>query len=370
MATINNVDYDITAHLTREEFILEFESVKTKIDSFNQQLILTKLVSTIGNIKDVNELNDQVAQMIKLHFGYDRVMIYQFDHLWNGSIVAETKEEHLTSWLGLHYPSTDIPVPARRLFYLESIRTVKDVFAPPIDIISKDQIEIDLSRSELRAVSPVHIEYLTNMKVGATLTMPIVSGNSVWGLVACHHYSPKSISYKERLVFKFLTKFFASQLKIIKADDLLKIIKASSQIRGELINQIVQNWNIQNGLSQYKYTINDLTDSQGSIIFINNKITAIGKCPTDGEVLSIIGRIKKITNDTIYHTNHFMKDFPEAHSFKEVAAGVLCVFISKDKNDALLWFKPEIEKTIYWGCLLYTSPSPRDRQKSRMPSSA
>ena len=30
----------------------------------------------------------------------------------------------------------------------------------------------------------------------------------------------------------------------------------------------------------------------------------------------------------------------------------------------------DLHTHVYWGCLLYTSPSPRDRQKSRMPSSA
>ncbi|MFK8007953.1 MAG: ATP-binding protein [Saprospiraceae bacterium] len=349
---INNIQVDACAHRVDGYFIIEFEPIEDQIDTAVQQLMLNKIVSTIGSINDSNTLNDYMANAIKSHVGYDRVMIYQFDAQWNGSVVAEAKEEHLEAWLGLNYPSTDIPVPARRLFYNEQTRIIKDVFAPTVNIISKSELdlnnELDLSRSEYRATSPIHIEYLINMKVGATLTMPIVSGKKVWGLIACHHYSPKSIPYKKRLSLKFFTKFFANQIQINKSDKLLNLIKSSSFIRGELINQIVKSWNIPNGLSQYKYTVNHLTDSEGAAICIGDNITFLGECPSGKETKSIIERIKLITNENIYYTHNLISDFPEAKSFKKVASGVLCIFISESRSDAILWFKPEITETVYW----------------------
>jgi len=318
---IHQMEVDLIIHLSEEEFILEIEEVEAHNDNdaFSQQLMLTKIVSTINNTKDANLLNDYMANIIKTQFGYDRVMIYQFDHQWNGSIVAEAREEHLESWLGLHYPATDIPVPARRLFYNEDVRIIKDVSAKPVHILSNSAFtnnkELDLSKSTYRATSPVHIEYLTNMGVGATMTMPIVSGKIVWGLIACHHYSPKSINYTEGLALKFLTKFYASQIQINKSDEVLKTIKASSYIRGELISQIIESWNIPEGLSKNKYTLKDLTECQGACICIGENITRIGQCPSDEQIL----------------------------------AGILCVFISESRNEALLWFKPAVKETVYWG---------------------
>ena len=41
-----------------------------------------------------------------------------------------------------------------------------------------------------------------------------------------------------------------------------------------------------------------------------------------------------------------------------------------DAGDEVMVFCPEGCPEKYMGCLLYTSPSPRDRTRSRMPSSA
>ena len=101
---LNNINVEIIANLIETEFILEFEIMYTAIDPFEQQLKLNKMISTISSIRGFNELTDQMANLVKNNFGYDRVMIYQFDANWNGSVIAEAKEKHLESWLGLHYP--------------------------------------------------------------------------------------------------------------------------------------------------------------------------------------------------------------------------------------------------------------------------
>ena len=256
----------------------------------------------------------------------------------------------MESWLGLYYPSTDIPVPARKLFFNENVRIIKDIFAPTLGIVSNlPDLNLDLSKSEYRATSPIHIEYLKNMKVRATLSMPIVSGNVVWGLIACHHYSgPKSISYSERLTFKFLTSFYASQIQINKSAEILDIIKKSSLVRGELINQIIDNSNIIEGLSKKQYTIQDLTECIGAAIVNDEEVIQIGKCPTQQQILDITKKIKQITNDSFYETNKVMTDFPMGESIKTIASGLMCTFISESKNQALLWFKPEVKETVYW----------------------
>lgn len=349
---INQIKLDIVAHVSEDQFIVEFEIITSRSNTLVEQMALTNLVSKLSNIQNATELNDQMAQTVKSHFGYDRVMVYQFDYQWNGKVVAEAKEEHLESWLGLNYPSTDIPVPARRLFYLELVRMIKDISSTPVPIIAAPELEageaLNLSKSELRATSPIHVEYLNNMGVGATLTVPVLSGKTVWGLIACHHYSAKAIHYNERLACKFLTKFYANQVQINKTDDLLKTIKSSSLIRAQLINQIIESWNIPSGLSKYKYTLNSLTQSEGAAICMGDQLTLVAQCPSEDQVRAIIQRIKEITKDTIYYTNQFSNDFSGASAFKKQASGIMCVFISESRNDALLWFRPEVQETVYW----------------------
>jgi len=303
---INNQLVDVITHTINDEYLLEFEFQSKIDDSLQRQLMLTEVISS----------------------------------------------DHLQSWLGLNYPSTDIPVPARKLFAYNIVRIIKEVAADTVPILSKSNLnaqkDLDLSRSELRAVSPIHIEYLTNMKVGATLTLPILMGDTVWGLVSCHHYNSRHISYRDRLSCKFITQFFANQLQINKSESLLQNIKDSSFIRSELINQIINSWNIPKGLLSEKYTLNNLANCTGAAIVIENKVYSIGECPTEGQVIDLIDKVRLMTTNQIYYTNELEKITPTANAYKNIASGVMIAFISKVKDDALLWFKPEENKTVFW----------------------
>ena len=117
---------------------------------------------------------------------------YRFLHDDSGHIVAERRKPELETFLGLRYPATDIPVQARRLFTLNRLRFIPDLgYRPAVLEPScgpKAPDPLDLSQSMLRTVSPVHVEYLQNMGITASMSVSIVVGGSLWGLFACHHY--------------------------------------------------------------------------------------------------------------------------------------------------------------------------------------
>ena len=364
---INNRSVTIIAHKSDLDYIFDFEFNDLKQDVLKQQLQLTEIVSEINTISDLTERCDFVTSSIKNYLHYDRVMMYQFDASWNGKVISEKKENHLESWLGLQYPASDIPQQARKLFLKQGARIIQNVNSTPVDLVgfspNNTNEPLDLSNSELRSVSPIHIEYLQNMKVGATLTIAIVHEGILWGLIACHHYSPKYVSYLQRLSCSFLAQMFATRTALDSSEGLIEKIKKNSKIRSTLINQINDEKDLLKGLTGKTYSINNLTASSGAAICIDEKITRIGKCPSKREILKLIKNIKATSSRDIYYTDHLMGSFKESETYKNTASGVLCVFISKSKNDALIWFKPEIITTVNWA----GAPAEKNTEKALSP---
>lgn len=136
---------------------------------------------------------DLVTQMVRRITGYDRVMMYRFRDDWSGEVMSETQDGQFESYMGLRFPASDIPAQARELYRSSVLRVIVDVDAEPVGVVSAPGMEgpLDLSYAHLRSVSPVHIEYLRNMGVRASLSVSLVVEGRLWGLIACHHHAPR-----------------------------------------------------------------------------------------------------------------------------------------------------------------------------------
>ena len=139
--------------------------------------------------------------MFKEITGYDRVMIYRFDEEGHGEVFAETRKPELEAFLGNRYPASDIPQIARRLYVRNRVRLLADVnyaaCAARAAAFAADGRDLDMSMCFLRSVSPIHIQYLKNMGVAATLVVSLMVGDKLWGLVSCHHYSPRYPAFRD-----------------------------------------------------------------------------------------------------------------------------------------------------------------------------
>src|SRR5690606_16721101 len=147
---------------------------------------------------------------------YDRVMIYKFAEDGHGEVVAEARNTDLAPWLGLHYPASDIPQQARELYKVNLTRIIADVHAEPSKILVEEldsEKSLDLSSSQLRAVSPIHIQYLKNMSVCSSFSISLIYHKELWGLIACHNYSPRFINYKSRESAKLIGQILSSALE-------------------------------------------------------------------------------------------------------------------------------------------------------------
>lgn len=143
-------------------------------------------------------------------------MVYRFAEDGSGEVVAETCKPGIGSFKGLHYPASDIPVQARELYKRNLLRVIADVDAVPVAIEpahdEKGQL-LDLSYSILRSVSPIHIEYLKNMGVRASMSISILVDGELWGLFACHHYSAKSPTFEIRSVCELFSQMYSLRLE-------------------------------------------------------------------------------------------------------------------------------------------------------------
>jgi light-regulated signal transduction histidine kinase (bacteriophytochrome) len=192
-------------------------------------------IARLQDTKSLKDFFDLAVERIRAFTGYDRVMAYRFDEDGSGHVVAEAKRNDLEAYLGLHYPASDIPAPARRLFSLSWVRHLPDVGYTPVPLVAaKSPLVsglVDMSLASLRSVSVMYTGYLKNMGVQSTLVMPLVKEGKLWGLIsAMHHAAPRHISYQTRMAAEFL----AHTLSLFLTKPLLE--RRSRRQRGRITN--------------------------------------------------------------------------------------------------------------------------------------
>ncbi|RYD41593.1 MAG: GAF domain-containing protein, partial [Verrucomicrobiaceae bacterium] len=200
--------FDGIAHTTRDgRIILELEPNPGSGDLPDVGLdhhlaVISRSISLTSNIAEISSFSEVMAREMKAVTGYDRVMVYQFCDDFHGHVIAEAMEEGMPPFLGLHYPASDIPAQARELYLTNLMRMACDVDATPIPLICSSGPEnaaaVDMSRSVLRCLSPIHLDYLRNMGVRATFSVSLVVDEKLWGLILFHHRSPRFIPYSTR----------------------------------------------------------------------------------------------------------------------------------------------------------------------------
>lgn len=350
---IFNTAFLIIAHTSEKNFVLEFEPVGEQIAPVKFQEQLSRILSELNTANTIAEITSRAAGLVKSLYGYNRVMIYQFDEDWNGNVVAEEKEEYMESWLGLHYPATDIPKPSRDLFLKQEVRMISDVGYIPAVIIPQisplTNKPLDLSLCELRAVSPIHIEYLKNMEVGASLTAAIVLNGKLWGLLACHHNSPKFINYHQRQSVKFLTQIYTNALSVISTRDFLAHSEKASILKEKFLGELKSFNVLSEGLSQEKFPFTSLVNCTGGALYINGSLHLQGITPSREQVEQLVKEFLSKNTFDIFHTQNLEKIYPPASLYKDTASGLLCINIGEMGEDLMIWFKQESSQDVNWG---------------------
>lgn len=334
---------------SNDYYLLEFEPAMPAAD-LDMQKMIGRSISEMLADKNLNHLLENTAQQIKKVINYDRVMIYRFAPDGHGEVVAEAKNNDLSPWLGLHYPASDIPTQARDLYKINLTRLIADVHSVPAKIITEkqDQTPLDLTHSQLRAVSPIHIQYLKNMQVNSSFSISLIYHKELWGLIACHNYTPRFIDFKARESSKLIGQILSSALEFRQDEENQRIKNRLKASVDELVKLMQKNNNIEEALTSQSVTLKDVTDAEGAVLIYDNKVTTIGNTPNGEQLNALISWIKTNISDSIYYTDNLSLIYPEAAAYADIASGILVSTLSRELSEYAIWFKPEQLAIVNW----------------------
>lgn len=344
------------AHRTAESVILELEPNKSNLPpNFNTFYQIVKAtIDRMRNALTLQDLCQIIAKEVRKITGFDRVMIYQLDSENGGIVIGEDKLKELDSFLNLHYPPSDIPKQAQELYILNWLRLIPDANYQPVPIIPAhnpvSKQPVDLSYSVLRSVSPMHVEYLHNMGVAASMSISLIKDKQLWGLIACHHCTPKYVPYHIRTVCEFLGHVMSLDIATKENNEDLDYKLKLKTIQSKLVEVISQTEDFIDALIQQKTELLELVGAEGVAVCLNEKLLLFGKTPSEVDIQELINWLEtQVNNHQVFHTDSLLKLYPPSDKFKDVASGMLALVIAKTQKHWILWFRPEVIKTVNWG---------------------
>ena len=340
-------------HRLADKLILEFELIEK--NKQKEGVLFTQFAQALLSIKHQQNYDDflsQAALEIKQLSHFDRVMIYQFDPEGHGEVVAEAKDDALSSFLGLRYPASDIPKQARALYLKNHLRFITDVnyqASPLFSKSSQQAFDLDLSCAVLRSVSPIHIEYLQNMGVGSTMVISLIRNDELWGLIACHHMTPNFVDFDIRSVCENLSHMLMLEL-IARERFIEEEYRVSLKcMQAEFAEFMYRQERLIDGLIAYHPNLGDFIDATSCVMSLNDELRSFGKIPS----LKFISELSQWlewsqSKSSLFSTNKLSWEFQPALPFANIASGLLAIPLSSSWRDFVFWFREEAIETVHW----------------------
>lgn len=341
-----------TLHKKESIYILEAEPVNSSLKEASQVYDQTsQFLAYMHDTHTLKELCQLVARGTREITGYDRVMVYRFDENYNGEVFAESRNEDFEPFLGLHYPHTDIPAQARELYMQNLLRLITDINYTPVPIYTIDDApnkNLDLSLSILRSTSPIHVQYLQNMGVGATLTISLIYQKKLWGLIACHHYSPKNLTPEIRLAAQLQGHFITSQIDLRQSSEEYEVTRKATAALEKM-----NSFSLADGIASFTALIRSphilhLCNASGVSIIYNGYIFKNGLTPVDDDVRYLASKLIHHSSNGSFHTNKLIDIFPGQKGLCSNVSGIIYHSLNKD-TDCIIWYRPETKTEINWG---------------------
>jgi two-component system, chemotaxis family, sensor kinase Cph1 len=310
------------------------------------------LIARIQSATGPEELMDIVSAGLKRLSGFDKVMVYRFDESWNGKVVAEAREEDMESYLGLTFPASDIPRQARDMYLRSPYRFIPDREYEPVKLVPVinpvTSTFTDLSDCNLRGVAAVHLEYLSNMQVMASMSTRILYDSRLWGLLSCHHRSSRRLSYEMCAMFEVVSNFLSARLAVLERQDSYRQSIRLNQLNTLLMEQVYAASGIMKGLSANENLLAAL-GATGAAIFSGHQVELIGRTPSFHEIKSLVYWMQGSRIKETYVTNRLPSLVAEAGKYKHIASGMIVLPLAAGQGGWVMGFRPEVVQTVEWG---------------------
>lgn len=383
----------LSAHCTGKRLVLEFEPGQAQTVAEAQRL--RNALFAMENAESLVELAQVAVRAVRDLTGFDRVMLYRFLPDDSGDVIAESKRSDLGSFLGHRFPESDIPAQARALYVRHMLRLTADVTDPqvPLEPLLDPQTgqPAQLGGAVLRATSPIHVQYLRNMGVASSLSVSIVVGDRLWGLIACHHTTGYVVPPQVRADLEYLGRVLNLQVRV---KDRLDIDRFQQRLRdrfARLMTAVATTTNPLDTLSDPELELPELMSATGAVLFFEGQWTTLGQVPDHATLARLLDWIRANAEGTVWATDSLPAVWPEglhagaAHGTEgaspadpgpddapdaitagtaraaeaeaeepgrallALASGVLAMSVGSGWQEGVLWLRPEIQTTVAWG---------------------
>jgi two-component system, chemotaxis family, sensor kinase Cph1 len=325
---------------------------RVRIDALKLQACLNRGMQSIASSASIGTLSDAVVKNFREITGYDRVMVYKFDPDGHGKIIAEARNPRLESLLGHHYPASDIPQRARELYLRNRVRMLVDVNYQSVPLLPSVNPQsgqpLDMSLCQLRSMSPLHLQYLKNMGVTATVVASLVREGRLWGLIAAHHYSPRNLDFPIRIACDLLSEVIATRIAAIENYAHAQVAILVRRIEQRLVEATSTEGDWRLALFRNPRTLLQPLDATGAALFHEGEILTIGEVPSTPELRAMVNWIDSQNSESPFNCSAVGKENPALDSLTPVASGVLAFRLSKSEPDYLMWFRKEQLTTVTW----------------------
>jgi two-component system, chemotaxis family, sensor kinase Cph1 len=274
----NGLTFDCVVHGNGTLAIAEFEVRDVAAGALAAfALKAHAAIERLRRQRSIDALLHHAVEQVRAITGFDRVMAYRFRHDDSGDVVAESVSDKLKPFLGMRYPATDIPAQARRLYTINTLRLIADIGYTPVPVLgAAGDPPLDMSHSVLRSVSPIHVEYLQNMGVAASMSVSIVVNGRLWGLIACHHMAPLRVPYAVRMACDVMAQVLAAAVLSIDSRERMVLAEQAAGVRSRLIETLLREEDVLAALEQHAGELAANLAADALVFAQQNKLTAHG----------------------------------------------------------------------------------------------
>lgn len=340
---IGDKEYHFSIFRSGSHIFLEFEAV---LENPNKRI--SNKYDNFYIIDDAQEIWEQLLSTLSKIVNYDRMMVYKFMMDGSGKVIAEKRNNTLESFLGLHYPESDIPRQARELYLKKRKRIFSNVYADNVALISKTPQNIDLSFTASRGMSPVHGQYIKNSGASSSFSVSIIIEDHLWGLVTCQNSESKHIDLEDRVQAGIFTALASNAYSSFKSKKELEYRIGLNEKSTRLKSDFLKHNTLFDSLIGNKAEIKTLPEADGLAIISDGNMVTEGWVPERTVIERIANWAYENTEDNIFISRSFLKDYGDALGLDERAAGIALYFVERGKNEMLIWFRKEFDEHINW----------------------
>jgi len=339
------------AHRTGSALLVEFETAPGHTAAESPVHALARdFLPRLQSARSVDALLQVAAHELRRQTGYGRCLIYRFDDQGHGEVLAEAIEPGYDSYQGHHFPAADIPLQARELYLANRFRLIPDAHYRPVPLEAADGTPadtVDLTFAHLRSVSPVHLEYMRNMGTLASLSVSIVVDGRLWGLASCHHHTPRHLAPDVRAACSHLGQLLSMQIESQEAHAEVQARLHLRQLTLEMVAHLSDGDASLRGLIDAPGLLLRMAHAEGAAVVLDDTVRSTGDTPDDAALQALADWVAGLGRE-VYQSDRLGQHYPPALAWREVAAGVLALSISRVHRHVIFWFRPEFVRTVTW----------------------